>query len=112
MLIFGQVSLIKGQLCPVGLEPPAGARYRKKQPLNFFFNYPRSGIKPESAPDPKFLPHSHICNFTFNYVDATMIASFGVYNQFGYVHNRFAESQSIFSIGYDFIVYKKERTEE
>ncbi len=61
MLILGLVRLAlprrvtKGiMIGPVGLELPAGAKNLKKRaPQNF--NNPRYIIKPESAPDPKFL---------------------------------------------------------
>ena len=38
---------------PAWLKPPAGARNRKTPP-QIILNNPRSSIKPESAPDPKF----------------------------------------------------------
>ena len=65
MLIFGQVRLSRGHLCPaalrkrlckcpVGLEPPAGARLGKTT-LQLIFNDLRSSILPGSAPDQKLL---------------------------------------------------------
>ncbi len=55
-LILGQVRLKKFSFAPTGLGKelgycPAGARNRKKHPLDLFFNNP--SIKPGSAPDPK-----------------------------------------------------------
>ncbi len=69
MLNSGQVRLRKGQLCPAelgkglgqgpaGLELTVRARNRKKTLLQTIFNNPRSSIKPESAPDPKFYMYS------------------------------------------------------
>ncbi len=45
---------------PAGVEPPTGARNRKKATHNFFFNNPKSSILSESKPDPHRLYMSYI----------------------------------------------------
>ncbi len=39
---------------------PAGAKNRKKNSLQIIFKYPRSSIKPGSAPDPRIVPRMTI----------------------------------------------------
>ncbi len=48
------VTLIVGNFCPAGLQPPGGARKREKNIPLTFINYPRSSLLPGSAPDPIF----------------------------------------------------------
>ncbi len=58
MLILGQVSLIKGYLCPAGMEKGkncAPQELEKGKNLKQIFNNSRSSIKSGSVPDPNIL---------------------------------------------------------